>query len=407
MLRRWAALIATGALLGCSEPSGRGAGPNAGPVPPGDPPAIDPPPIDPAPPVPLSVLWSGDSILRYDSIRTAFDANLPEFQTRHEVAAYAGSTIGTALLEVSNQTFAFLDGAWQPRERGTPFDAFGAFVFLFMRNDASLSEGAVAYSNAYEKVLENAGRSFPRVIAGSAPPYALRDRSGWDLGNDQAASGGYASALDELWAEWSSCAVDTFELFLGLTSNGLRSVADLMRDQVHPSDGAGATEMGMAFARAFDCGRLPVAGLPAIPGRVVTFLFGEPVVGTWALQAGRSSTSPESPLRRVAGLPGHFISATDLHSSVAFPPMTCGQIWVHYLLDQDGGSTFTVYLDRDTARQRAKAFTTATVGPYHLHTMSRLVASDVNPQPHLVTIALTAGAPAPTRLLGITCVGAP
>jgi hypothetical protein len=108
----------------------------------------------------------------------------------------------------------------------------------------------------------------------------------------------------------------------------------------------------------------------------------------------------------VAGLDGRFHEAHELGAKLRFPAVECSQVWVHYLLDAGGGGTFTAFVDRGTAGERSRAYTTVT-GSYRLHTMSRLVAADLPAGAHQVEIEQTAGAPAPVRVLGITCVGVP
>ena len=57
------------------------------------------------------------------------------------------------------------------------------------------------------------------------------------------------------------------------------------------------------------------------------------------------------------------------------------------------------------ANERKKPYTTLT-GYYTLHTMSRIAAAGLDPSvAHTVELQITAGSPAPVRLLGVTYVG--
>lgn len=356
------------------------------------------------------VLWASDSIYNagtlWDVTTAASGADLV-----HDTATYGGNVIGGGLLELADTTYSYESAGtgWALRGRGRPFSAYSALVFEFGRNDANNREALAAYTNAYDKILAQGVKYFPKVISGTPPPRAAGDLSAWDLANDVFVSGGYSAAVPALVAKWGSQHVNNHQALQTDVTLGNHTVAQLMRDTWHPSYGAGMTLIGGWIASAYSSAPTLIAATPTIAGEVRNYLFGQPTAGTWALTAGLvSSTGPtQSPLWRIADYPDMANVAQASGAKLSFPAFTCQaggcQVWAHFLVDSATGGTATIYVDRGTGSQ--VSVTKGTLAPgLNLYEQAILVANGLAAGVHQVELETTDNGP--VRVLGVTYVGA-
>jgi hypothetical protein len=352
----------------------------------------------------VNLLWLSDSIYDAPEIQGAVAADLPGMSVEQTPGTYWGTVEGTGLMEVADSTQAYEDGGWTSKMRGTPFSDYDGVVFEYLRNDADRLEGVSAYRRGYDKLLAQAVKYFPTVVAGDSPPLANSDLTAWDLSHDPAQLG-YLDAVHGVADKWGVAFVDTYQDFQDLVSSGADTVPQLMRDTLHPTLTAGADELGKRIAASYqNQAALRTAAMPEISGTVVNYLFGQPISGTWALTALTPNFAPRStPLQRIAGLPSEANVAEEDGATLRFPDCNGSQVWAHFLIDPRSGGTANIYVDRGTANERAVSFDTL-VGTTEVYPRSVLVADELSDGSHTVEI-ITADA-LPVRVLGITCVGA-
>jgi hypothetical protein len=367
--------------------------------------------IEQAPPTPSSrVLWLSDSIYNMSELWSGFATNVADETITSDIGTYGGDVSGGGLFELADETKAYenVTQGWVTKARGRPFTDYSALVFEFMRNDASATPVA-AYERAYDKILAQGEKYFSRVVSGNGPPAALPDFTAWNLAGDFAITNGLTAVVGPLATKWGSAHVDTFQRFQDEVTAARYTVAQLMRDTLHPSYDVGATLLSDWIADAYSATPALIAATPMTQGRVLNYLFGQPTAGTWTLTAGYySTTSPNvSPLGRVADLPDMARVAQASGAKVSFPSFTCSvgncQVWAHFLVDSASGGTVNVYVDRGTGSEVMITKNTLQAG-LNLYFQAALVADGLAAGAHAIEMETTSAAP--VRVVGVTYVGA-
>lgn len=356
-------------------------------------------PETPAAPARLRLLWLSDSIYNTPSIPDAVALLMSGHEVVNDRVTYGSTTMGTALFELADETYAREGGSWVQKERGVPLGTYDGLVFEFGRNEGG---GVDAARGAYDKILAQAHKGgIPRVVAGNCPPRASNDRVTWatvDIFNEQ----GYRAAFASAASKWSVQYTDTYSLALSLVP-GKYAIADLMMDTVHLSTGVGKSVVAASILAALKDAGPPAVASPEIPGKVVNYLFGEPLSGVWATEE-MPTDGPTRLLARVATLPDLASEAKGPGARLAFPPTSASQVWVHVLRGETG--TIEAYVDRGTAQERKLRFDTNSGTPSRLfYPNARLVAGDLPAGIHSVEIQTTGTLP--VRVVGVTYVGEP
>lgn len=313
--------------------------------------------------------------------------------------------IGTGLMELADRTYAFESGQWKLKARPKPFSAYAAVVFNFGRNDSNNSEDTPSFGAAFDKMLAQGAKYFPKVISGSPPPRAMPDLSAFDIVGDNWQRKGYEALVAASVARWNPRHVDLWRRFQDEVTSGRHTVAELMRDAWHQSWTTGFSLESAWIAAALRDPVPATAATPELAGDVVTYLWGEPAAGTWTLTpfAGSSGGDTGSPVTRVSGLPGQAMVASADGARLVFPTAAMKQVWVHALIGT-GGGVVHVYVDRGTPNEVKIAWgTDFPNAPAYFR--STFVAGGLGAGVHTVELE-TEGA-GPVQVVGVTYVGVP
>lgn len=357
------------------------------------------------------ILWLSDSIYNMDSLAARVENGISASYSGSSVrATYGGETIGAGLIEVADSTQAYVNGAWTDCVRSLPFSYFKAAVFEFGRNDGGEIVSGVQttadYRKAYDKLLDQCRKYFPRVVSGTCPPKADGGAtpSTWDVANDEYISLGLSSVLSTVNTKWNARFYDVFTDFQNLVTAGTYTVTQLMRDAYHPTLTTGANIIGDAIVTKLNDSTAMTVATPEITGNVVNYLYGQPTAGTWTF----SSVSPNtvgpnnSPIARISTLADQALRVASTGARVVFPSTKCAQVWVHFFRLNTGGS-FTCYIDRGTGTE--KSITINSTHIYNNYADNRFVgAGGLDPSvSHTIEIETTNSTE--VKILGVTCVG--
>ena len=108
------------------------------------------------------------------------------------------------LMSLSDSTWDKpIGGDFVLKTRGTPFCEYDALVFQYLRNDCNSCESYNEFAKAYDKLIAQGVKYFPRILGGDAPPKALIDRSNWNLNNDNAFINWHRKIPDSLSIKWN------------------------------------------------------------------------------------------------------------------------------------------------------------------------------------------------------------
>jgi hypothetical protein len=343
---------------------------------------------------PMNILWLSDSVYAFAQFNTSMPAALPGYLVSMDHGNYGGTVIGTGLMDLADETYYWNGAAWIVAKRSTPYGNYQAVVFEYGRNDGNNAEPLAAFRKGYDKIVAQARKYAPLVIAGCCPPKCLGDFSAWDA-TDPFQVNNYYSTLLTIAAKYGVPFIDNCASFKALVP-GTNTIAQLMRDTFHPTDAVGIPAMCTAIAAAIVAGQRPNAAGAEIPGKVVNYLYGQPNGGAWALGASGTST----PITRLAGITEQMLSSSTLNDIVRFPASTCSQIWAHFAMNTPGAQV-TIWVDRGLAGAQSITFDTSTRNDGIINSV--LVADGLGAGPHLVEMQVATAAAA--RVLGITYVG--
>jgi hypothetical protein len=312
-------------------------------------------------------------------------------------------------MELSDRVEAFEGGSWIPKSRTVSLSSYSAVVFEFMRNEpAPPVETPTNYAAGWEKILERASASVPRVIAGNCPPQARPDLTGWDSDLVTTGSPSFRDAIRPYVFAWSVPMVDNYSRFLDLVAAGKYTVGQLMGDIYHPSTPVGFRELADTITPLLLSGAHPERQAPIIQGSVVTYLWGKSISGTWVVApvTPGDEVPRSSPLGRIAGAEEQANLGSTIGARLGFPDFVSqgdsGQVWLTYW----GGGTpciLDAYVDRGTTRQRLRNLSTN--GAVDTYPHSVLIAGDLGAGRHAVELE-TADVTGPCRIIGVTYAGA-
>lgn len=354
-----------------------------------------------------NLLWISDSIYNMDDlpndIALAYGAD--QLVTNYR-ATYGSCPIGTGLLEVADTTYAYTNGAWTACTRGLPYSHFRAMVFEFARNDGgyivSGIESKTSFRQAYDKLVSQGLKFFPKVVSGVCVPKANATPDAWDLANDEYYTLNIGAEVDTVVAKYNTRHVDVYNKFLNLVTAGTYTVAQIMRDSYHPQYVLGSSIISGWILTALADNTAAVQATPEITGNVVNYLFGEPATGSWAFMSTTNTVGPnEGPVPRIANLPDQGLNIASSGKRLVFPSTAAKQVWVHWYR-QIGGGSFRIYIDRGTANEVSLLCNTNHI--YDKYPLCNLVSGSLGSGLHTIELETTNASP--VCILGITAVGA-
>jgi hypothetical protein len=343
----------------------------------------------------MNVLWISDSVYSFAQFNTSFPAAFTGYNVAMDHGNYGGTTVGSGLMDVADESYYWNGTTWVGAKRGTPFGNYQACAFAYGRNDANNAESLTAFRKAYDKLVSQARKYIPVVVAAGPPPKTDGGVVNWD-GADPYQVNSYRSTLLTIAAKYNVPFVDHCANFKSLVTLGTNTVAQLMRDPFHPSDAFGIPAMCPKIAAPIIASLPTQNAAPEIAGKVVNYYYGQPSGGSWTLGASGGS----SPIPRTTGQAEQMLSSSTLNDVCKFPSSTCSQVWAHFFMNQPGGQV-TIYVDRGLAGQQSITFDTSTRNDGVMNSV--LVADGLSAGPHLVEMQLATGAL--TRVVGITYVG--
>lgn len=358
---------------------------------------------------PLKYLWLSDSIYNMDELPDAVAALSRGYKITNTRATYGGQVVGSGLLELADATYAYQSGAWSSAlPRGAPYSDYSALIFEFARNDggqivAVTPETKTTFRQAYDKLVAQGLKYFPKVVSGVCVPKATADVSAWDAAADEYLTLNIGAEIATVKTKYNASHVDGVTLFQNLVTSGLWTVSQLMRDAYHPTTSYGARRLGAAIYSALNDGATPILATPELTGDVVNYLYGQPTSGTWAFEPSTATnvTPAQSNIPRISNLSDMAIVASASGAKLSFPSTEAKQLWVHYFRRTDGGN-FTIYVDRGTGSEVSLAVNTSHI--YHYYPQSYLVSGTLSGGTHTVEIQTTSANP--VAILGITVVKA-
>lgn len=354
------------------------------------------------------ILWSGDSIHNNASQWAQVSTAMPNDGVVHDLATYGGNVIGGGLLEVADETQAYVNSAWSARTRGTPYSDYAAVIFQFGRNDANNSENATEFRKAYDKLVAQGRKYFPRVAIGTPPPKALANLSDWDPDNDAVLTGGYDEEIDTVVTKYNVQHINVMDRFIALEDAATYTVAQLMRDAYHPTYDTGGGIIATDCVTAMKANTLPDNDAAEVTGRVVNYLYGEPASGAWALVSTTNTTGPtQGPLPRISDQADQGLSIAASGATVEFPDTTVsegGQVWFHYYTQASSGGTVDFYVDRGTGSEKKISVNTTDSALGTNYPKAILVGDDLSAGSHTISAETTSANR--VTLLGVTVNGA-
>lgn len=351
------------------------------------------------------VLWVSESIFNMAFMWDSVANRTPTRQFDHITATYGGNLSGAGLLELADETQAYVGGQWVQQTRREQFSSYSACVIQWGRND----EGAITaaqHRKSLDKQIAQALAKFPRVVLSNCPPKCLANLSAWDAATDGYINNGHKAEFSPLVTKWGVRSYDLNTNFTSLVTAGTYTVAQLMRDTVHPTATAGAvgTEViAQAVYNAMEDRTAANSATPEITGRVVNYLFGQPTVGSWALITTTNVEGPtEGQAPRLTGGADQGLAISSSGAKLSFPSTQASQIWLHYY-QRTGGGTFDAYVDRGTGSEVKTSINSSSA--LNNYPRSALIGSDLAAGTHTIELETTSANS--VCILGVTVVGAP
>lgn len=339
-------------------------------------------------------LWISDSIYANGAFDAAFAAQVPSAGLSH--GNYGGTTVGSGLSDLADESYYWTGSTWATHVlRGTSWGGYAGCIFEYGRNDANNAEPLAAFRKGYDKVIAQARKYFPYVLAGCCPPKALGDFSNWDV-TDPFQVNSYYSTLLTVAAKYNVPFADHFANYKSLVTLGTNTVAQLMLDNYHPTATTGVSAMCALIGPKVLAGQTMNSAAPEISGRVVNYFYGQPIGGAWALGANGSSTQ----IPRNTAQTEQMLSSSTITDVVRFPASTCSQIWAHFMMNTPGGQV-TIYVDRGLGSQQSIVFDTSTRSDNTMNSV--LVADGLSAGPHMLEMQVLTNAA--VRVIGATYVG--
>ena len=321
-------------------------------------------------------------------------------------ATYGGNTIGGGLLEVADETQAYIGDAWVVQARREAFSYYDAGIFEFGRNDASGIESATEYGRAFDKLISQALGKFSKVVTCNCPPRSLVDFSNWDSALDTFETLGHRAQLATAVAKYNQRHYDLYSDFLAKVP-ATYLIYQLMRDAYHPTNAAGANVIGDAIAAKLNDATPPNSAAPIIAGRVVNYLFGQPTAGSWSTKPATQNFDAGNALAllpRIANLEDQGISAEATGAKVSFPTVTVNQnaqVWAHVFMRNGTGGIVDFYIDRGTGNEIKVTKNTSWI--YEHYPQSVLVGGSLAAGSHTIEAETTTSNR--TTVIGVTVAG--
>jgi hypothetical protein len=251
------------------------------------------------------------------------------------------------------------------------------------RNDTG-STTAAAYQRALETIAAGALQFAEHVLIMTPPPQANAGLTAWDAA-DPYQTGGYQVAAAAAAAAVNAYYYDAVGTFQALTAAGTYTVAQLMRDTIHPTD-ASLTSAGMGQlvnAIVVGCNNPNVVHTPG-SARPFARLGAQVNSGTWTWTEYTSTTGPawdaqslSAPTYRSGRT--HALQATAAGQLTVTTP-ACTQIGLIGLVDQttagqvdvsvDGGAAVRLDLSGSGVTNYSKGYWVATGLANTTHTVT-------------------------------------
>lgn len=271
---------------------------------------------------------------------------------------------------------------------------FDLVIVSFGPND----QGAMP-SASYEAIMAAmargaTARGVRRVLLATPPPLAASGLSSWD-GTQVYDADGYRAALLAAGGEQGGYVYDAWTEFQSRVTGGSNTVANLMRDTVHPNDSA----VGNAGIVAYATEMVRRVGAPrqgAMPGNTPFVRLGaESASGGWApTRVTQTSTSPNNDLGSLVSAfsTSGFIRA---YASTAAGTLTittpaCEEIGLLHLVHPTAGGVVDVSVDGGAA----VTVNTTVVGVANNYGRGTFIAGGLSRATHTVEIEWVSGTPA-------------
>jgi hypothetical protein len=318
---------------------------------------------------------------------------------------YSGITSGHGLMELSDEVYAWSGSAWDLQTRGTPFSAYQVAFLGYGANDAGYTVQATR--RAYDKLVAQArAKGMSLVIGSGPPPRANAGLTAWDGAGDVYDSGGHRAAAEAVRLKYGVIDAELWTRFKTEVTAGRSTIANMMSDQVHPSDSDGARTLSSTIAYGRLNPTTSISATPEVAGKIVTYLFGRTVNGTWNRQLAPMVNTPGlGPLGRIAGLQDQANISTDASARVDFPVVPIGtqQVWACWLTGIAGGNIYPTW-----NRGQGDTFfvSTGTTGSYANYPGCRLIY-DGAATTATKTLDIDGVCTNTCRILGVVYVGVP
>lgn len=350
-------------------------------------------------------IWLGDSIYQsFPDYQNAMNALIPSMQSLDQ-GCYPGNIHGGGFLDLADENYYYNGTAWVLARRPNPWSRYDGIMFEWGRNDSNPSNNvsSSSYQRGYDKLMAQARKYLGNVIPACCPPQCTVDFSAWDSANDNFINNGYYTAVQSVWSKYNAAYADHLANFKSLVP-GTYSIAQLMRDQIHPTlytgTATGIYQICSLLSNKISNVKALSNAAPTISGKVVNYWFGQPSTGSFTLTA--QTTSYGTPLSRVAGLSDQALQSSTIGDVAKFPASAGSMIWLHFMNDSTGG-TATAYVDRGLAGQLSTSFS-CNLSSTGNTLRSVLLGDNLAAGQHMVEVQITGTGKVP--LIGVTYVGA-
>lgn len=291
--------------------------------------------------------------------------------------------------------------AWvTPTQAIADMDLFDLCVVSFGPNDQGVTPAA-----SYEAILAAmargaAARGVRRVLLATPPPLAASGLGSWS-GTQVYDADGYRTALISAATDLGAYVYDAWSDFQARVTGGSNTVANLMRDTVHPSDAAVGNAGLVAYATE-TLRRVAAPRQGGMPGDAPFVRLGaESATGGWApTTLTQAATSPNNDL-------GSLVSAFSAsgqvraYTSTAAGTLTittpaCEEIGLLHLVHSTSGGVVDVSVDGGAA----VSVDTTVSGIANNYGRATFIAGGLSRTTHTVEIDWVSGAPAVVGVSG-------
>lgn len=289
--------------------------------------------------------------------------------------------------------------AWLTPTPGTRRDLFDLAVIQFGRNDPGVLS-AIEHERSTSAIISGFARLAARVLVCTPPPTAAADLLSW-AATDTFVTLKLADAQKRAAYRHGAMFYDAVADFKAHVASGAHTIAQIMRDTLHPTD-ADTTSPGMglyvsailtALRSTFD---RPVRPLVAAP---CARLGGAVASGTWTWTEFTSSTQPGYDIMGMHigyqknSSVAAYVSSTAGHS-LTFSMPACTAIGLIALADSAAAGVVSVSVD-------GRAAVNVTIGPvsgqsYYGHGF--FVQGDLPNEAHTVVVTVVSGQ---ARIVGV------